>query len=203
MTAKTRKNFASAIGILENVGLLREYDVCRIVAKREIKGSWWGDPTSHEIFALNELLSDHRDVTITKLISGKITFVHRKLWPKLVAVGSARDDWQIKKLSPSAKLLLRHLDKNGSLLTNKLPPRFGPKPGDTARELELKLLIHSEQQHSESGAHTQLIETWEHWSKRVELKNKQIESWRAQNFFEKRLLEINEQFVDLLPWQKR
>jgi hypothetical protein len=203
MTANSQKHFASAIRILEDVGLLREYDVCRIVTQREIRGSWWGDPASHEIFALNEQLFDHPDVTVTKLISGKITFVHRKLWQKLVAVGSAREDWQIEKLSPSAKLLLRQLDKNGSLLTNQLGPRFGPKPGDTARELELKLLIHSEQQHSESGAHTKLLETWEHWSNRVGVKSKPIESSRARNFFEKRLLEINDQFVCMLPWQKK
>jgi hypothetical protein len=67
------------------------------------------------------------------LISGKITFVHRKLWQKLVAVGSAREGWQIDKLSPSAKLLLRQLDKNGSVLTNQLGTQVSrPKPGDTA-----------------------------------------------------------------------
>ena len=111
------------MNILEESGLLLVMgleipDVCRLVTSQKIKGSWWGDPAGQEIFAVSEMLSDHTDITVTKLISGKVTFVHRKLWQKLVAVGKARDDWQMLNLTRQGKLLLRQLDKEGQLLTN-------------------------------------------------------------------------------------
>ena len=208
MTAHASKNFARAMNILEESGLLLVMgleipDVCRLVTSQKIKGSWWGDPAGQEIFAVSEMLSDHTDITVTKLISGKVTFVHRKLWQKLVAVGKARDDWQMLNLTRQGKLLLRQLDKEGQLLTNKLVTSFGKRPGDIARELELKLLIHSDQIHTESGSHAKILETWEHWVKRVGLKANSSDSATARRFFEKRIQEINNRYagVGRLPWQ--
>src|SRR4030095_5634564 len=208
MTANLRKNLAKAMYILEDTGFLllqgQEIpDVCRLIASKKIKGSWWGDPLGTEIFAVSEMLSDHPDVTVTKLIAGKVTFIHRNLWQKLIVVGSARDDWQMKRLTVQGQFLLRQLDKEGCVRTDKLGPAFGKKPGDIARELELKLLIHSDQFHTESGFHTKLLETWEHWRKRMGLRNTSIEARRAQNFFEKRLEEINKKYSGCgrLPWQ--
>jgi hypothetical protein len=210
MTANTSKNFARAINLLEDTGLLHLMgseipDVCRLVTSERIKGSWWGDPAGHEIFAISEMLADHPDITVTKLISGKVTFVHRKLWQKLVAVGRARDEWQMRNLTSQGRLLLRRIDKEGSLITNKLGPSFGKKPGDTARELELRLLIHSDQIHTESGSHAKILETWEEWAKRVGLRKRPLESSTARRFFEKRIEEINNKYSGCgrLPWQPK
>ncbi len=210
MTAKTSKNFAEAMKILEDTGLLLLQgsdipDVCHLVAKRRINQSWWGDPLGPQIFAVSEMLSDHPDVTIAKLVSGKVTFVHRSLWQKLFAVGNARDDWQTIKLSAQGRLLLGQVDKEGALRTDKLGPTFGTKPGDVARELELRLLIHSEQFHTESGHHTKLLETWETWRLRMGLRKKSLESGRARNFFEKRVEALNKNFwrFGFLPWQAK
>lgn len=210
MTANASKNFDRAMNILEESGLLLVMgleipDVCRLVTARRIKGSWWGDPAGQEIFAVSEMLSDHADITVTKLISGKVTFVHRKLWQKLVAVGKDRDDWQMRNVTSQGKLLLRQLDKEGRLLTNKLGTSFGKTPGDTARELELKLLIHSDQIHTESGSHAKILETWEHWAKRVGLRAKSPDAATARRFFEKRIQEINNKYAGFgrLPWQPK
>jgi hypothetical protein len=212
MTAKVNEYFERVMNILEETGLLQQRgsdipDVCRIIQPNPIKGSWWGDPLGQQIFAVTEMLSDHPDVTVTKLVSGKVTFVHRGLWSKLVAVGKARDDWQMQSLSPDAKLLLREIDKSGSIRTDQLGygPKFGKKPGTTALELELRLLIHSEQFHTETGYHTKLLETWDTWAKRMKLRSKIIESWRAKNFFEKRVEELNTNPYrsDHLPWQDK
>ena len=128
------------------------------------------------------MLSDHPDVTVTKLVAGKVTFVHRSLWSNLIAVGRARDEWQTRQLSTPATLLLRKLDQEGSLITGKLGKEFGEKTGDAARELELKLLIHSEQFHTESGFHARLLETWDHWATRLKVRNKPIEPSKARDF---------------------
>ena len=144
---------------LTKFGVLLESDhclpnVCSLVAGEPMRGSWWSHPLSQDIFAVNEQLEDNPDVLITKLISGKVTFVHRQLWRPLSAIGKAREEWQLKSLSAPARLLLKQLDKVGSLTTNKLGASLGAKPGDAARDLEKRLLIRAEQFHTASGAHS-------------------------------------------------
>jgi len=48
------------------------------------QGSWWGHARSHEIFALTRAVRDCPDVLVCRLVGGKITYVHRRLWPALV-----------------------------------------------------------------------------------------------------------------------
>jgi hypothetical protein len=124
------------------------------------KGSWWADDAAHTIFAITQELEDHADVAITKLISKKVTFVHRKQWSRLFAVASARDDWQLEGLSKPAQSLLKEIDRDGTLFTNSVKGSSVAKIGDVARELELRLLVHSDQFHTESGAHAKRLETW-------------------------------------------
>jgi len=207
MTAKVNGNFDKVLRCLEDIGLLLVSgneipDVRRLITGKSSRGSWWSDEAAHEIFAVNELLEDHPDVTITKLISGKVTFVHRQLWQKLFSVATAREEWQMGGLSVPAKQMLKEIDKRGTLLTHKLPASFGPKPGETARVLELRLLIHSEQVHTESGSHAKLVESWDAWARRVHFKPRELDVSRARQFFEKRLDEINKQHSGngRLPW---
>ena len=54
------------------------------IINETIKGSWWAHPRSHEIFAVLEAVADSRDVLVCRLVDGKVTLVHRRLWPSLV-----------------------------------------------------------------------------------------------------------------------
>jgi hypothetical protein len=56
-----------------------------IVGER-IRGSWWSHPRSHEIFELTQAIRSQDDVLVCRLVDGRITFVHRRLWPALVRV---------------------------------------------------------------------------------------------------------------------
>src|SRR5213592_4053612 len=49
-----------------------------------IRGSWWGHARAHEIFWLTRAVRDSRDVLVCRLVAGKVTYVHRRLWPALV-----------------------------------------------------------------------------------------------------------------------
>ena len=54
------------------------------VAGAPIRGSWWSHPSGHEIFrVLNEVRASP-DVVAVRLINGKVTLIHRRLWPALV-----------------------------------------------------------------------------------------------------------------------
>ncbi len=54
------------------------------IAGEPIRGSWWSHPRSHEIFELTRAVRDSDDVLVCRLVGGKITYVHRHLWPALV-----------------------------------------------------------------------------------------------------------------------
>jgi hypothetical protein len=58
------------------------------IAGEPIKGSWWGHPMGQQIFRLCESLDDSDDVLTFKLVEGKLTLVHRRLWPALVRLAS-------------------------------------------------------------------------------------------------------------------
>ncbi|MES2758826.1 MAG: hypothetical protein V4693_15740 [Pseudomonadota bacterium] len=55
------------------------------IAGESIKGSWWGHPKGKQIFPVLEAVCEHADVLVCRLIDGKLTLVHRRLWPALAA----------------------------------------------------------------------------------------------------------------------
>lgn len=54
------------------------------VAGAPIKGGWWAHPKGREIFNVLGAVADSPDVLVCRLVGGKVTFVHRRLWPALV-----------------------------------------------------------------------------------------------------------------------
>jgi hypothetical protein len=215
VTIATAKHLKHVLSKISSYGFLLESDtklpsVCGLITGGPLTGSWWSHPLAQEIFQVNERLDDHPDVLITKLISGKVTFVHRELWPEIVAIGTAKQSWQTAGLSSSAKELLNIVKKAGFLRTDQMAGRSSStakkdKPGDIARDLERRLLIHAEQIHTESGAHAKALETWEHWSKRKSFTPSAIQAEQAKKNLEERLRKLNEEFggTAQLPWTAR
>src|SRR5688500_16488597 len=72
-----------------------------------IKGSWWSHPRSHQIFAILEVLTESEDILVCRLVQGKVTLVHRRLWPALVRVAKRFPAAQIAQVrqehTPSGK----------------------------------------------------------------------------------------------------
>jgi hypothetical protein len=54
------------------------------IAGEVIRGNWWSHPKSREIFAVTRAIRDSDDVLVCRLVLGKVTFVHSRLWPGLV-----------------------------------------------------------------------------------------------------------------------
>ena len=205
VTVDKRKIFDEVFRRLSVNGVLLLFDssfpsVTTIVSKQRIKGSWWSHADAQTIFEVCEMLEDHPDVLVIKLISNKVTFVHRELWQRVYSVAVARDEWQLKGLSPAAQRLLKKLDQSGFLETNKLDKSFGSKPGDIARELEARLLLNSQQVHTSSGAHTKRLETWNAWAKRIGFKVRAKDSAAARLYLEQRVMSIGSRAT--LPWSK-
>ena len=65
--------------------------LAELVAGAPIRGSWWGHPRNHEIFeAINRARSSSA-IIATPLVRGKVTLVHRRLWPALVRLADRLD----------------------------------------------------------------------------------------------------------------
>ena len=56
-----------------------------VIAGAPVRGSWWGHPKGRAIF--NASCALERDAEAPKLVNGKVTFVHRRLWPALAGAG--------------------------------------------------------------------------------------------------------------------
>ena len=56
------------------------------IAGEPIKGSWWAHPQSHRIYAILESVTESEQVLVCRLINGKVTLVHRRLWPSLATL---------------------------------------------------------------------------------------------------------------------
>jgi hypothetical protein len=58
--------------------------LAEVIAGEPVSGRWWSHPRSHEIFAVSRAIRASDDVLVCRLLKGKVTFVHRRLWPALV-----------------------------------------------------------------------------------------------------------------------
>jgi hypothetical protein len=148
---------------LGDKGLLLTQDkalpnVVSILTGESLRTSWWSHPKAQLIFSVLSELADHPDVLFTKLLYRKDTLVHRSLWPAVLTVGNARDQWQVQGLSVDAKRLLKRLDKGGKPIRGV---------GAPVKELEGRLLVTTQEIHTESGRHEMALETWQAWSRRV------------------------------------
>ena len=209
MTRTSRTPIAAgAIGTtllsaLEEHGLLLESDallpsVASLVVGAPVKGSWWSHPKGRAIFAACGMLADHPDVLISKLVSGKVTYVHRRLWGALLCVARARDGWQTRGLTAKARSLVRRVDEEGSIRAD----RAGASGRDAA-ELERRLLVHSRSAPTETGAPQRMLESWEHWARAARLRGRRQPPDRARAALEEALALMNERTgaKGRLPWQ--
>ena len=179
--------------------------VCTIITGVPMKGSWWSHRMAQTIFQVNERLDDHPDVLIAKLLAGKVTFVHRQFWLALLAVATSKEPWQMRNLSDTAQKVLKFLKSSGAVRSGELSiGTVGRKElNESVRILERRLLIHSQQVHTESGAHAKVLESWETWAASAKLKTGEISLAKAKNSLEQRVQELNERFDGQvkLPWQ--
>ncbi|QQG48189.1 MAG: hypothetical protein HY247_05380 [archaeon] len=149
---------------LESKGLIMLSDkelpsAVRMVGGPSVTGSWWGHRDSLKIY--NELndLEANPDVLVTRLVSGKVTYLHRRLWSDFLAVATSRADWQMGNLRADGRRLLALVEERGEVRMDKLHS----KPGqfrDAAKELEAKLLVYTDEIHTEKGSHAKVLMVW-------------------------------------------
>lgn len=134
--APARSDADRVLRELESRGLLLLQDkqlpnAVTLIAGETVRGSWWGHPRSHEIFRVLTEVGASLDVVSCKLVSGKVTLVHRRLWPALLAVATSGERWQTEGLSRGARSLLRRVRESGTAASS----------GAAIKELERRLRV--------------------------------------------------------------
>lgn len=117
----------------DRIGLLLQHDAelpsfTTLAAGESVRGSWWADPRCHEIYALMQEFDDRHDVLHAKLVSGKVTYVHRRLWPALLAVAQHAAAERARRTSLVAQRLHRRVERDITVRADELR-KSGFAPG--------------------------------------------------------------------------
>lgn len=81
------------------------------IAGEAIRGSWWGHPKSHQIFAILDAVTESEAILVCRLVKGKITLVHHRLWPALVRLAARFPPERISKVKQEHTTSGRHVNK--------------------------------------------------------------------------------------------
>jgi len=88
MTRRTALQFVRRHGIVLESAHGAAVTFADAVAGAPIRGGWWAHPKGHEIFALTRAIRASPDILVCRLVDGKITYVHRRLWPAVVRLAA-------------------------------------------------------------------------------------------------------------------
>jgi hypothetical protein len=131
--------------LVKEAGVISERALIDAVAGEPVRGSWWGHASGHAIFRALQALRDDKDVFLCKLLEGKQTYVHRRLWPALLRVQGEPSMWPA--LSPEARRLLARVRRAGAVQAT----------GSLRLELERSLRVVARSEHTPSGAHAVVL----------------------------------------------
>ena len=84
MNAKQAVAWVKKSGIAVESARASVPSLAQVVAGKPLRGSWWAHPKGNEIFRLSQAIRRSPDVLVCRLVDGKITYIHRRLWPALV-----------------------------------------------------------------------------------------------------------------------
>lgn len=68
------------------------------IAGETITGSWWGHPQGKRIFAVLQAVSGDPDIVVCRLVDGKLTLVHSRLWPALAAAAATIEPARLARI---------------------------------------------------------------------------------------------------------
>jgi hypothetical protein len=91
MTPKQALTFVKANGVTLESGRGPIPNLAETIAGEPIRGSWWAHPKGNDIFLCSRAIRKSADVLVCRLVGGKVTYVHRRLWPALVRLAQRFD----------------------------------------------------------------------------------------------------------------
>jgi len=92
-----------AIAFVEKCGVVLESargtvpSLAETITGEPLRANWWGHPKGDAIFACSRAVRNSEEVLTCRLIDGKVTYVHRRLWPALVLLS---ENFRAERLAP-------------------------------------------------------------------------------------------------------
>jgi hypothetical protein len=163
-----RDGIAACRRALAETGVLLVQDatlpsVTTLVTGAPVRGSWWAHEQAHSIFDVLQELEP--ETTRARLMLRKQTLIDRRLHPELAAVGGERADWQLQALAAAGAALLSDVDAAGRPVRADALTVTGPRGrADVVRDLERRLLVATDEIHTESGRHAKVLQSWCVWA---------------------------------------
>ena len=105
MSATSSHSVAAALSYVATHGVVlasakgRAPRLIDMIAGEQISGHWWSHPRANEIYNVLSEVQDSPEVLVCRLLRGKITLVHRRLWPALARVAYRFAPAQIAKVT--------------------------------------------------------------------------------------------------------
>lgn len=83
--------FVKTQGVVLESGSGPVPNLAETVVGAPIRGSWWGHPKGHEIFLLTLAVRSSKETLVCRLLEGKVTYVHRRIWAAVVRLQASFD----------------------------------------------------------------------------------------------------------------
>jgi hypothetical protein len=143
MTAQQAIAFVKSNGIILESARGPVPSLAAAIAGEPVRGSWWAHPKASQIFRCSRAVRASPEVAVCRLIGGKVTYVHRRLWPALFRL---RQRFDAKQLSAIRELHTAkgHHEIRTAPFPAWLPPEVVAQAArlseeEAARQLGLKL----------------------------------------------------------------
>jgi len=114
-------------------------NLAEAIAGEPIRGSWWAHPRSHAIYAIFQEVEHAPDILVCRIVRGKISFVHRRLWPALVRMSDRFPAEHLAQIHQEHSEAGHHLNRTVAFL-DWAPPDIGAAAVGLGEEAALKAL---------------------------------------------------------------
>jgi len=98
MTAKQAIAFVKRHGIILESARGPVPSLAATVAGEPLRGNWWSHPKGKKIFHLSRAVRESADILVCRIVDGKVTYVHRRLWPAVVLLASRFPKWNLEAI---------------------------------------------------------------------------------------------------------
>jgi hypothetical protein len=121
MNAADALRFVERHGVvLESARHIRVPSLAEAVAGAPIRGTWWSHPKGKAIFAATRAVREAPDVLVCRVVDGKISFAHERVWPALVKLAA---EFPRKDL---ARIRETHTESGAHRVENVAFPKWVP-----------------------------------------------------------------------------
>lgn len=128
-------NAADALRFVETHGIVLESarhasvpSLAEAIAGRPIRGSWWSHPKGRAIFAATRAVREAPAVLVCRIVDGKVSFAHERIWPALVRLADAFARRDLARIRET------HTERGAHRVENVAFPKWVPAKTAAAAE---------------------------------------------------------------------